>query len=476
MLFLIWEESASPATGQWQQVAPPLGLSIFFSGYLVLIFIMRWWGNRLARGMAHGDLGRAIDRYNWGMTLARTLVPAWFTIGVFVLGWKPAVDYLFAPIATWSIVTPQTIFALCPGFLGWTGLWWSHFKLDRALREHNVREQLEADLPIFFPPTFRIFFVHKLRAELMLTIAPLMSILIFRDLVVIGLGGLSHTAIGRRWGISFPISDAMELTLRLAGVAMVLVFSPHLLRRVLSTQRLPDSELRQSLAGICTSAGIRCREILLWQTENYTGNAMIMGLIPQVRYVVLSDLLLETMTEAQIQAVFAHELGHVKHRHLVWFAVFFLSVGAFLMGVTARLEMKLALSASAQRPFEMGAMLVSAGVLWIGFGFLSRWFERQADVYAARTLEKPVGGQARPQGFGADIFASTLERVAVVNNIPVEAPNWTHGSIQSRVSYINRLGRDPKVAERFDQTGRMVFVGLILLVGICAGLAVYLLR
>ena len=74
---------------------------------------------------------------------------------------------------------------------------------------------------------------------------------------------------------------------------------------------------------LCRRVGMRYRDILLWRTQNNMGNAAVMGLVPQVRYILLSDLLLETMTESQIEAVFAHELGHIVHRHMAWYIVFF---------------------------------------------------------------------------------------------------------------------------------------------------------
>ena len=41
--------------------------------------------------------------------------------------------------------------------------------------------------------------------------------------------------------------------------------------------------------------------------------------LPHVRYILLSDLLLERMDDEQIEAVFAHEVGHVVHRHMAWY-------------------------------------------------------------------------------------------------------------------------------------------------------------
>jgi Zn-dependent protease with chaperone function len=136
-------------------------------------------------------------------------------------------------------------------------------------------------------------------------------------------------------------------------------------------------------------------------------------------------------------------------------------------------------------------IIVAGGFFWVLllFGFLSRRFERQADVFAARTmqtksaqqtsalplLEGPVFEDKSVVGaHGATVFASALERVAIINNIPtgprtkwsgslrnrlafvVEraadlAHNWLHGSIQERQEYVRRLGADPNLTGRFDR-------------------------
>jgi STE24 endopeptidase len=471
LLFLIWEESTSPGTAHWQWVEPALGLPLFFSGYCLLILLTRILGSRVARGLMVGDVSRAVDRFNLAMTVARALIPLWFAVGVFTLGWKPAVDRILGPVSDWPLFTPETFLGLLPGFIAWTGLWWSQFPLDRALREQNVLYQLESDLPVFSTPGFRAYFSNKLRAQLLFIAVPMLLILILRDLAIIVLAFGSRTSMGHSWGLKYPLSDSAEQALVVVSVLVVMLLSPELLRHVLQTQRLPESHLRQSLARLCDQTGIRCREILLWRTQNNLGNAAVMGMFPRVRYVMLSDLLLESMTDQQIQAVFAHELGHVKHRHLAWFALFFLAVGGCLFSLASVVESHITLSDNWREAYEVGSTLACGGMLLLGFGFLSRWFERQADVYAARMLNR-----APDEAFGAELFASALERVALVNNIPISARNWTHGSIQSRMRYIHRLGRDPKVAERFDRTGRRVLVILIVVIGICGTFTAYLLR
>jgi len=481
-LFLIWD-AQSPAAAAWLHIPRHLGLPTFFFGYCLLILLTRIWGRRLSYGVIKGDTGRAVDRFNIGMAIARGLIPVWFAVGVYCLGWG---NPILGPIARWPVATPAMLLGLMPGLLAWTGLWWGQFPVDRAMREQNLLYQLEADLPVVAPPDFRGYFTHKLRGQLLFVLVPWTAIKVLLDLSGLVMQGISHTAIGGHWLSHAPVKEFSDSAVSFACVLVVLMISPELLRHVLDTQKIPESPLRESLSDICRRSGVSCREILIWHTQNNLGNAAVMGLVPWVRYVMLSDLLLKSMTTEQIQAVFAHELGHVKHRHLVWFVVFLLTFSLAISALLVMLESHLTLTTSQQQAYDITSNVGCGLVLLLAYGFLSRWFERQADVYAARTVQLaalPVAVGAdlttdaaieySGEHSGASIFASALHRVALVNNIPINARNWTHGSIASRMRYIRQFGRDPQIAERFDRTTRRVLWGLSVLIIICTAIAVY---
>jgi len=208
------------------------------------------------------------------------------------------------------------------------------------------------------------------------------------------------------------------------------------------------------------------------------GNAAVMGVVPQVRYILLSDLLLQTMTDRQIEAVFAHEAGHVVHRHIAWYGVFVvITMIAMLMlgelGEAMHIDLRFV-------PSWLKDPLVLAGsvsLFFLLFGVLSRCFERQADVFAARTMERELAEEAKAKAStelvtipensnhvginGAHLFASALHRVAVVNNIPVRANNFSHGSIAQRMMYLRRLSTDPANTQRFDRFMKTVYRGLV---------------
>jgi hypothetical protein len=113
-------------------------------------------------------------------------------------------------------------------------------------------------------------------------------------------------------------------------------------------------------------------------------------------------------------------------------------------------------------------------------------------VYAARTIQmagqqnlaqvvearleaaRPIAYESRTHvgPYGATVFASALHRVAVINNIPVAARSWCHGSIAKRMKYLEELSADPSHTTRFDRFMGKLYVALVLALVVCGAWAV----
>jgi Zn-dependent protease with chaperone function len=507
---------------------------LFFGVYAAVVVFVAGWSRLLARRVSEARLGKKLDRYNIGNDLARYFVPLWFAAGVFALGWGDLVGQWLAPLApsgTRSALTgepywrvPGLLIGTAPAILAWMGLWWAQYPVDRALKEQAILYRADQGLPIHSPPALATFFVEHIRQQLLFTLLPIILIVVARDLLALGyllksrwVGGAALSHSGGEW-IAFP------------AAAMIFLFAPELLRRVIPTERMPaDWPLRRRLQALCDRAGLRCRDILVWKTSSSVGNAMVMGLFPRVRYVFLSDLLLETMTDEEIEAVFAHEIGHIVHRHMWWYAAFAFMLMLFTLGpVYLVIEKIPALQVHSLLPEgvvrfreAIRAQIVtglSLGVFVVMFGYLSRRFERQADVYAARTMTatqatrgvvirhtnpelQPVASsapalaaaavtvapvaatiEATPASiaasqftlpndlpmpsasyvgaYGATVVSSALQQVAKINNIPIAAREWLHGSIHGRMQYLQSLSTDPTRTAAFDRYMRRVYLAL----------------
>jgi STE24 endopeptidase len=499
-------------------------ITLFFGLYAAVVLFMAVWSRLLARRVADVRLGKKLDRYNLGNDLARWFVPVWFAAGMFALGWGEVVLTWLARLTPpemagaanptgepyWHV--PALLVGTAPAIIAWMGLWWAQYPVDRALKEQALLYRADQGLPIHAPPALATFFVEHIRQQLLFTLLPILLIVLARDLLALG------QLLKSRWMGGQPMAPGGGEWIAIPAAAIIFLLAPEILRRVIPTQRMPDDwPLRQRLESLCRRARLRCRDILVWKTSSSVGNAMVMGLFAPVRYVFLSDLLLETMTDEEIEAVFAHEIGHIVHRHMWWYALFAFMLMFFTMGPVFLALQKIPalaihdwMSPDVQRwRWALHAQVstaLSLAMFIVMFGYLSRRFERQADVYAARTMTAtqsqravvihhtnpelqlaaiPAGiappltaetittiAAALPDttsapspshvgAYGATIVGSALERVARINNIPLAAREWLHGSIYSRMHYLRRIADDPAATVTFDRTMRRLYWALI---------------
>lgn len=319
------------------------------------------------------------------------------------------------------------------------------------------------------------YLLDKFRHHVLVIAAP-MTLIVFVKHFTDGMRPYLFRMTGLPW-----LSDAL---LGLASI-VVLVLAPVMLRYVWSTEPLPAGPLRERFEQTCRRIGLRYREILLWHTHGMTVNAAVMGFIPPLRYILISDALLETMDEEEIEAVFGHEAGHVHHWHLPFFGAFaatsmYLSGGVVLMMERFGMVRDQAL-------LQLGGLGALLLVWLFGFGWLSRKFERQADLFGVRCVTPdvreclqwcPVHGTSQTSGLcisAANLFGRTLSKIASLNGIPRRAPSWRHGSIESRCRLIEQMACDPAALAHFDRILVRIKAGLALatLIGTIIAAAVY---
>jgi STE24 endopeptidase len=231
-------------------------------------------------------------------------------------------------------------------------------------------------------------------------------------------------------------ADQVVLTGSIAVGAAVFLISPLLIVRIWRTERLPPGELRENLQALCRRLRVRCRDILVWRSGHTVANAGMMGLIGPVRYVLLTDALLANLDLRGVQAIFAHEAGHIIHHHIPYTAIFAVAV----MGICGAAGDMLAAGADLSPWWAQGLTLGLLVPSWAwGFGWISRLFERQSDVAAAALVGSDHAEQWKDQPItqlGATTFAMALQRVAQLNGTWPYHRNWRHGSIAQRVGYV----------------------------------------
>ena len=163
-------------------------------------------------------------------------------------------------------------------------------------------------------------------------------------------------------------------------------------------------------------------------------NAAVVGLVGVCRYVLLTDTLVRVLPDEQSEAVMAHEIGHVRLRHMPW-----------LFGVIVSLVLLVeAILSPLGTINEFGGLVhlgILLGVVWGGLGWVSRRFEQQADTFAVLhfTGQSEEAGQSGVPLEAIAHVVGALRAVAWMNGDVGQRFSWRHGSIAYRCSNLEKL-------------------------------------
>ncbi len=200
--------------------------------------------------------------------------------------------------------------------------------------------------------------------------------------------------------------------------------------------RLDDEALLTRLRSLCVGTGLTVEGIyrLHLSEETRKANAALAGL-GKTRRVLLGDTLLDTFTPEEIEIVFAHEVGHHVHRHLVKmiaYRVVLSLVGFWLVDVILRATAPAlgyeGLTDPAGLPLVLLVLTLFGLILSPLGNAVSRYFEVQCDTYALQKTGRP------------DAFRSAFAKLARMNKSdpdPHPAVVWffyDHPPIRQRIA------------------------------------------
>ncbi|MDQ4074744.1 MAG: zinc metalloprotease HtpX [Chloroflexota bacterium] len=187
-------------------------------------------------------------------------------------------------------------------------------------------------------------------------------------------------------------------------------------------------------------------------------NAFATGRSPQHAAVAVTRGLLDTLNRAELEAVLAHELAHVKNRDVmvITIASFFATVAQFVM----RWGMWGGMGRRRDREGASGFVLffVASILVWIISFFLIRALSRYREFAADRGAALLTGSPAALQSALTKI-AGTMHRVPERDLREVEGLNAffiipadtkqsilelfsTHPSLEKRLAYLDRLAQE----------------------------------
>jgi STE24 endopeptidase len=365
------------------------------------------------------------------------------------------------------------VLVMLPTLVFWGLGWWAYYPIDRRLREASMMKRFDQGLPVYPMWTRWQYVWSQYRYQVALILVPLLCIFAWSESV----------RLAELYGW-FGITIQTEPWWLLSGSITIFLLAPLMIRLIWDTVPLPDGEVRRHLLAMCKTHRVRVRELLLWRTYGGMINAAVMGLVGPLRFILITDALLQQMPQPHVEAVMAHELAHVKKRHMVSLIVTAIALlivveagamvvlashgirfeesGESLVMMTDGVDSTSAVTGNWMIPGVdasqalVFAVLAVSGALWVvGFGWVSRRAERQADSFAVAHLARERGGDTVQPG-DAGTMIGALQHVADLNHLRVDKHSWRHGSIQWRQDYLKSLAGLPIARLPIDRQMRWI--------------------
>lgn len=231
------------------------------------------------------------------------------------------------------------------------------------------------------------------------------------------------------------------------GLSALMLIAPAAYARLIAPRfnrftPLPDGELRQNILSLLRETGFSASALFTMDASRRSthGNAYFIG-FGRAKRIVLFDTLTRSSTVAEIRAIVAHELGHFRHRHVLFGLV---RSGIVLFGVLAAFgwlaHQPWLLPSMGLRHADPALRLVACVLCWSLLAtpaaavsnLISRRNEFQADEFARRQA-------------GAAPMISALSRLSRANASTLTPDplyalyHYSHPPVPQRIARLRRM-------------------------------------
>lgn len=344
----------------------------------------------------------------------------------------------------------STIFALILYFGGLAAFNYAQNRLQYGRQQaiFKLQSQLSFLIPFLLP-----FLIFKILSGL----AALLPLQHIRAVTGIPEGSLGESLFFFLFSILF--------------IAIMAAIIPLAIVQCWKCKDLEDSALKLRLTALCQKAKFKHAGLKTWDIMEDALTAAIIGVWARFRYVIFTPGLLQKLSPNAIEAILAHEIGHSKSKHLLIYP--FIITGIFLMSsllasliypmIMIFFYDHITLSSSTWNVFGSLVFFIIFALLLtllfrLVFGYFSRLFERQADLYIFE-LDLP-----------SEYLVEAFDKIAIASGHIHDAPNWHHYSIRQRMDFLKNAENNPSL---INVHRRKVMLSLLAYF-FCLGILMYL--
>ena len=438
LIYLTYQPSEETNFSGLEAVSLFIGLIVVFFYFTSFLF------RRIEKRIANGDFSRLDHHFHAVLTRQSIMAIVVFAIDIYALNLSSfLIDIpLFNMIPTLEALLFLGLFVFYLALV-WACAYGPYKKLYRS--DISKRSYVLSNITFSIP-----------------VLLPWLLLSGFADLI---------KALPFEWPGRFLETTEGEVTYFLIFLFIVAVIGPAMIQKFWRCKPLESGDHRQRIESLCKKANLSYADILYWPI--FGGKmitAGVMGLIKKFRYILVTPSLLRILEPAEIDAVVAHEIGHVKRKHLVFYLLFFvgymlLSYVTFdilLFGIIYAEPVYWLINKTGFDQTTIFSILFSLVIIIVFliyfrfiFGFYMRNFERQADIFVYTLFDS-----AKP-------LISTLEKIVTTSGQSADRPNWHHFSIQERIDYLEKCECDRQWIRRHDRKVKksiaIFFVGMLLI-------------
>lgn len=365
-----------------------------------------------------------LRNYRRWVLLYRVALLTVYSFQIYILNWPLIITY---STGLDNLIFITNLLILAPFLITYLLSTLPFYKMDRYLKRSNW--------------SIIEYFVFQIRSNFLISAGPMLIFILYFDII-------------SYWQ---PLAELIFIYpfigwfLTLGFMLLLYITAPIFLKICWGLRSFPEGSLKERLMKLNQKAGVRIKDILIWTIgSGRMANAMVIGIIPSLRYVIFTDTLLNHLTEDETETVFGHEIGHVKQHHLLLYLIIMVSY----IGLAVIFEETLGNIFGRDNSWVVINLFVFIAVYWfILFGLISRRLEHQSDLFGALITNNFSG------------FINALARIATLNVILPSEKSIQHPSIEKRVNFLLAAQQSPLFVERFlNSIQRIIYLLTIILI------------
>jgi Zn-dependent protease with chaperone function len=245
-------------------------------------------------------------------------------------------------------------------------------------------------------------------------------------------------------------NEIVLLAISVASIFLLLILFPVALQSFWGCRPIEDKILRDRLENFCKKLRFKNAGILTWSVMKHALTAAIIGIVPRFRYVMFTDRILRELPPESLEAILAHEIAHSKRGHLIFYPFILLGISA------AGALVFLAIGDSVTSPIFAFFIYAATALIYmrIVFGYFSRIFERQADLYVFEA------------GVPHHHMLYALDYIGTASGNTHLIPNWHHYGIQERIDFLSQAAIDRTLIKKHNRKVKWSIIAYFILLTI----------